>query len=59
MIATDITEAQVAEAPFRERIDAAIPLRRVGALDDVADAATWPISPAARFVTSSVLTVSG
>jgi NAD(P)-dependent dehydrogenase (short-subunit alcohol dehydrogenase family) len=59
MIATDMAEAQLAEAPFRERIEAATPSRRIGAPDDVAKAAAWLISPAARFATGGVLTVSG
>jgi NAD(P)-dependent dehydrogenase (short-subunit alcohol dehydrogenase family) len=58
MIGTDTTEAQLAEASFRERIDAAT-LRRIGTPDDVAEAAAWLISPAARLVTGGLLTVSG
>ena len=35
------------------------PLRRVGVPEEIAEAVAWLISPAARFVTGSVLTVSG
>ena len=44
---------------FRERIEGMTPLRRVGAPEEIAEAAAWLISPAAAFVTGSVVTVSG
>ena len=59
MIETDMTQAGLAQAPFRERVEAATPLRRIGVPDEVAEAAAWLMSPAARFVTGAVLTVSG
>jgi NAD(P)-dependent dehydrogenase (short-subunit alcohol dehydrogenase family) len=59
MIETDMTRGQLSEASSRERIEAMTPLRRVGTPDDIAEAAAWLISPAARFVTGAVLTVSG
>jgi NAD(P)-dependent dehydrogenase (short-subunit alcohol dehydrogenase family) len=59
MIETDMTRDQLGEASFRGRIEATTPLRRIGAPDDIAEAVAWLISPAARFVTGAVLTVSG
>jgi NAD(P)-dependent dehydrogenase (short-subunit alcohol dehydrogenase family) len=59
MTATDMTEAQLAEAPFRERIEAMTQLRRVGAPEEIAEAVARLISPAAKFVAGSVITVSG
>src|SRR5579872_5962652 len=59
MIETDMTRDQLGEAPFRQRIEATTPLRRIGAPDDIAEAVAWLISPAARFVTGAVLTASG
>jgi NAD(P)-dependent dehydrogenase (short-subunit alcohol dehydrogenase family) len=57
--ATDMTRDQIAEAGFRDRIEGMTPLRRVGAPEEIAEAVAWLISPAAKFVTGSVLTVSG
>jgi NAD(P)-dependent dehydrogenase (short-subunit alcohol dehydrogenase family) len=56
---TDMNRDPLAQAGFRERMEGMTPLRRVGAPDEIAEAAAWLISPAARFVTGSVLTVSG
>ncbi|HEY5207212.1 MAG TPA: SDR family oxidoreductase [Roseiarcus sp.] len=57
--ATDMTREQIAQPGFRERIEGMTPLRRIGAPEEIAEAAAWLISPAAAFVTGSVLTVSG
>jgi NAD(P)-dependent dehydrogenase (short-subunit alcohol dehydrogenase family) len=57
--ATDMTRDQIAQPGFRERIEGMTPLRRVGAPEEIAEAAAWLISPAASFVTGSVVTVSG
>jgi NAD(P)-dependent dehydrogenase (short-subunit alcohol dehydrogenase family) len=57
--ATDLTRDQIAQPGFRERIEGLTPLRRVGAPEEIAEAAAWLISPAASFVTGSVVTVSG
>jgi NAD(P)-dependent dehydrogenase (short-subunit alcohol dehydrogenase family) len=59
VIETDMSQPLLAHASGRERIEAMTPLRRVGVPEEVAEAAAWLISPAARFVTGSVLTVSG
>ncbi len=56
---TDMNRDPLAQAGFRERIEGMTPLRRIGAPEEIAEAAAWLISPAAAFVTGSVLTVSG
>ena len=43
----------------RERLVAQTPLRRFGAIDDVADAALFQVSDAARFVNGVTLVVDG
>ena len=57
--ATDLTSDQIAQPGFRERIEGMTPLRRVGVPEEIAEAAAWLISPAACFVTGSVVTASG
>ena len=57
--ATDMNRDQIAQPGFRERIEGTTPLRRIGAPEEIAKAAAWLISPAAAFVTGSVVTVSG
>jgi len=57
--ATDMNRDILAQPSFRERIEGMTPLRRVGAPEEIAEAAAWLISPASAFVTGSVVTVSG
>lgn len=59
MIETDMTGDFLSQPGARERIAGATPLGRIGAPNDVAEAVAWLMSPAAAFVTGSVLTVSG
>ena len=59
MIDTDMTRGPLSQPSARERIEAMTPLRRIGAPDEIAEAVAWLISPAAKFVTGTVLTVSG
>jgi NAD(P)-dependent dehydrogenase (short-subunit alcohol dehydrogenase family) len=58
VIETDMSQPLLAEGA-RERIEAMTPLRRLGVPEEVAEAVAWLISPAAQFVTGSVVTVSG
>jgi NAD(P)-dependent dehydrogenase (short-subunit alcohol dehydrogenase family) len=59
MTATDMTTPVLSSPENLERIKATIPLGRVAAPDEIAEAAVWLISSAASYVTGSVITVSG
>jgi len=43
----------------KEQIASSIPIGRLGAPEEIAEAIAWLISPASRYVTGSVMTVSG
>jgi NAD(P)-dependent dehydrogenase (short-subunit alcohol dehydrogenase family) len=59
MIATDMTSSGLSSPEFRERILLGIPMGRLGAVDEIAEAVNWLMSPASAFATGTVLTVSG
>ncbi|RBP11896.1 NAD(P)-dependent dehydrogenase (short-subunit alcohol dehydrogenase family) [Roseiarcus fermentans] len=59
MIETDMTDGFLSQPGARERVVAGTPLGRLGAPDDIAEAVAWLMSPAAAFVTGTVVTVSG
>lgn len=57
-IETDMTDAAL-QGDAREQLLAKIPLRRIGAASEVAEAVAWLASPAAAYVTGHVLRVNG
>ena len=54
-----MTDGFLSQPGARERIEAMTPLGRLGAPEEIAEAAAWLMSPAAGFVTGTVLTASG
>ncbi len=56
---TDMTEVFYDDTEWVERMTAQMPLRRLGVLDDLAGAAVFLASPAARYVTGQCLAVDG
>lgn len=58
-IATELTRGTLADPAKRDRVLARIPLGRMGEVEDVAAAAVYLASPAARMVTGHTLLVDG
>ena len=57
--ATSVNEHWLGNPQIRERITAAIPMRRIGEPRDVAEAALWLCSDAASYLTGIILPVDG
>jgi NAD(P)-dependent dehydrogenase (short-subunit alcohol dehydrogenase family) len=58
-VAPGMTAPDMAAPEMREQVKGGIPLGRVGAPEEIAEALVWLMSPAASYVTGSVVTVSG
>lgn len=59
IIRTEIWEGEVSPEQIEELGRTAVPLGRIGEVDDVADAALWLCSQKASYVTGAILNVSG
>jgi NAD(P)-dependent dehydrogenase (short-subunit alcohol dehydrogenase family) len=58
LVETDI-HATAGDAGRPERMAAGIPLGRAGKPEEIAEAVVWLLSPAAAYITGTILTVSG
>jgi len=59
MVLSEMTEDRLKDEAFRNRIEATIPLRRVGQPPEIADAILWLLSSEASFVTGAMLDAAG
>jgi NAD(P)-dependent dehydrogenase (short-subunit alcohol dehydrogenase family) len=59
MVMTEMTEGSLAEPAFRARIEASIPMRRVGESHEIAEAILWLLSEEASFITGAMVDAAG
>ena len=59
MVLTEMTEARLKDKAFRDRIEATIPMRRVGQAHEIAEAILWLLSDEASFITGAMLDAAG
>jgi len=58
-VAPGLIDTEIHEAGRLERLRGAVPLGRIGAADEVAEAIRWLLSPSASYVTGSILEIGG
>ena len=60
MVLTEMTEGRLeGRRPSAGRIEASIPMRRVGESHEIADAILWLLSDEASFITGAMLDAAG
>ena len=59
VVLTEMTEGRLKDATFRASVEASIPMRRVGASGEIAEAVLWLLSDEASFITGAMLDASG
>jgi len=59
MVMSEMTEKRLQEEAFRNRIEASIPMRRVGETHEIAEAILWLLSAEASFITGAMLDAAG
>jgi len=58
-VAPGMTATDMLPQAMRETAGTGIPMGRIGAPEEIAEAIAWLISPASSYVTGSIMTVSG
>jgi NAD(P)-dependent dehydrogenase (short-subunit alcohol dehydrogenase family) len=59
MVLSEMTENRLKDEAFRSRIEASIPMHRVGQPQEIADAILWLLSDEASFITGAMLDAAG
>lgn len=59
MVLSEMTEGRLKDPEFRGRIEASIPMHRVGETPEIADAILWLLSDEASFITGAMLDAAG
>jgi NAD(P)-dependent dehydrogenase (short-subunit alcohol dehydrogenase family) len=59
MVLTEMTEGSLAEPVFRARVEASIPMHRVGKSHEIAETILWLLSDEASFITGAMVDAAG
>jgi NAD(P)-dependent dehydrogenase (short-subunit alcohol dehydrogenase family) len=59
MVLTEMTENALADSDFRARIEASIPMHRVGESHEIAETILWLLSDEASFITGAMVDAAG
>lgn len=59
MVLSEMTEGRLKDPSFKSRIEASIPMHRVGETPEIADAILWLLSDEASFITGAMLDAAG
>jgi NAD(P)-dependent dehydrogenase (short-subunit alcohol dehydrogenase family) len=59
MVLSEMTENRLKDQAFRSRIEASIPMHRVGETHEIAEAILWLLSDEASFITGAMLDAAG
>ncbi len=59
MVLSEMTEGRLQDPDFKSRIEASIPMHRVGRTPEIADAILWLLSDEASFITGAMLDAAG
>ncbi len=59
LVRSEMTEGRLNDQAFRSRIEASIPMHRVGEVHEIAEAILWLLSDEASFVTGAMLDAAG